>query len=91
MRSAVISSGGGIDYISGANVPWVEVNGQKRHRRCSGEAQDAQTAAGALAVEEIPTLELNRGDFSGTLLRPIRHPRRWLTGTGYDPRGIANV
>lgn len=29
-----------------------------------GEAQDAQTTAGALAVEEIPTLELNRGVFS---------------------------
>lgn len=54
----------GTEYTSGGNVPWVEVNGQKRRSHGSGEAQDAQTAAGALAVEEIPTLDLNRGEFS---------------------------
>ena len=54
----------GVEYISGGNVPWVEVNGQRRRKPGSGDAQDAQTAAGGLAVEEIPTLDLNSGNFS---------------------------
>lgn len=54
----------GTEYTGNANVPWVEVNGQKRYRNCSGEAQDAQTTAAFLAVEEIPSLDLNRGGFS---------------------------
>ena len=53
----------GTEYLSGANVPWVEINGETRHGECSGEAQDAWTAAGLLALEEIPKLDLNRGDF----------------------------
>ncbi|MFJ6347204.1 hypothetical protein ACIQLM_16910 [Pseudarthrobacter oxydans] len=76
----------GTDYISGANVPWVEVNGQKRHRRCSGEAQDAQTAAGVLAVEEIPTLELNRGDSSRDSSKTHWAPRPLAYRHKYDPR-----
>lgn len=59
----------GTDYIDGSNVPWVEVNGQRRHRPGSGEAKDAQTSAGVLAVEEIPTLDLNLGDFSHDALK----------------------
>ena len=66
----------GTDYISGGNVPWVEVNGQKRHKPGSGEAQDAQTAAGALAAEEIPTLDLNRGDFNQDASKTHWAPQR---------------
>jgi hypothetical protein len=66
----------GTDYTSDGNVAWVEVNGQKRHRTGSGEAQDAQTAAGSLAVEEVPTLELNRNDFSQDTSKTHWAPQR---------------